>query len=209
MRSDQFVEVTVPGIEGIIKATAGIPHAAGASIFFAIRDALKVGRTALLGRGKNNAGITSRYSVGYNRLLEAVGNPTVNGMTGVLNIQGPRLPLAMFPHKDIYPYGVAIQELQPAAGLPINLLHAFVTPGGGIYQREGPGAASYPIRWIMGLSIAEMAHQADVSKKVEKAINDQLPVRLFHYMDLFIKQTMIANRTPRGTYTIKKPPVEP
>src|SRR5258708_15935658 len=122
-KGDRLISVDAPYLQDVINALSAYPKVVKSAIHFSIKDALRAGRTTLIGRGEHNEGITSRYNVNYNEMLAAIGNPKVFGMSGILNISGHRIPLSEFPNREIFPYGVAIAELKE--GPPINILHAF------------------------------------------------------------------------------------
>src|SRR6266478_2950864 len=125
------ITIQLRGVDDVIRRLQSVPDGARWAMHHAIKD---------------------RYNVPYGWVQGSIGTPKVTGLNGRLDIKGTRVPLYLFPHRDIFPYGVAIQEVKDA--LPINLLHAFVPKGWGpkgkIYQREAAGAPRMPIHWIMG-----------------------------------------------------------
>jgi hypothetical protein len=159
------IAIQLTNIAYVVKSLDSIKDGAKWALHHAIKDSLDTARTEL------TRAIRERYNVPYSWVLGAIGKPIVNGLMGFLDIKGTRVPLYLFPHKEIYPFGVAVQEVK--GGMPINLLHAFMPKslGGKIYQREGESAPSYPIRWISGLSVPEMAgEESHIKPKVEKAM---------------------------------------
>jgi hypothetical protein len=189
MAKEGLLSVSVPDLAAILKHLTATPKEILRILRFSTMDAIGQGRTTLIGRGpaKDMEGIRKRYNIGYNKILSAIGKPRWRGLGAELDISGPKLPLHDFgKSKDIYPYGTATTELRD--GYPVNMLHAFMHDGK-IYQRQG-GAKSprIPIRWVPGLSVAEMAAQrTEVYPAVEKRIKEALIRRIGHYIDLFNK----------------------
>ncbi|MBV9878403.1 MAG: hypothetical protein JO025_26970 [Verrucomicrobia bacterium] len=129
-------------------------------------------------------------------MLQAIGRPRWNGLNGSLNIEGPRIPLAEFPTTDSGESGVYINEIK--GQMPINLRHAFqVMRKGPVYQRETPHGPRLPIRWVMGLSVAQMAGSAKVMPATEARIKEQLAKRLWHYVSQWNAGTL-PSRVMRG-----------
>lgn len=194
------ISIQLQGVPEVIEALKGVPMGARWAIHHAIKDSLDTAKTEI------TRAIRERYNVPYGIVLAATGRPNVSGLTGWLEVKGSRVPLYLFPHRDIYPFGVAVQELQE--GIPINLLHAF-TPGNKgqrgnsrmkIYQREESGAPRLPIRWIMGLSVPEMAGETQhIQPRVEKAMEEQYYNRIEHYIQQFLRGNLIPG------YRLKKP----
>jgi hypothetical protein len=193
------IQIQLKGVQDVIDRLKEIPDGARWAIHHSIKDALATGKTEI------TKAIRDRYNVPYGWVQSAIGNMRVQGLTGSMQIAGTRVPLYLFPHRDIYPYGVAIEEIKDAP--PINLLHAF-TPGNKgvrgnsrlkIYQREGPGGERYPIRWIMGLSVPQMAGEIDhIVPRVEHAMEyghpgqkDGYYNRMEHYINMFLSGSLV------------------
>jgi hypothetical protein len=194
------IQIDIPNIKYVIDMLKNIPSGAKFALHHAIKDSLDSGRTAL------TKAIRERYNVPYSWVLNAVGRSQVSGLTGFLHITGSKVPLYLFPHRDIFPYGVAIEEVKGEA--PINLLHAF-TPGNKgtrgssslkIFQREGEGAPAYPIRWIMGLSVPEMA---DETKHVQSKVQLAMEQEYYRSINNLIRQYTSGNLIPG--YRNKRP----
>ena len=170
---DGLLEISIPDLQKILANFRGTPKEITKLLGLSIRDALSAGRTALIGRGGANEGIRSRYNVKYRTMLQAIGRPRAFGLTGALNISGPRIPLFEFPTTDSGDSGVYVHEIKGQA--PINLRHAFqVSRKGPVYQREKPHGPRVPIRWVMGLSVPEMARNTQVMPATQQRIKDQL-----------------------------------
>jgi hypothetical protein len=187
------IQVEIPNIKQVVDALRNIPNGARFALHHAIKDSLDTARTTL------TRAIRDRYNVPYSWVLNAIGKPSVQGLTGFLHITGSKVPLYLFPHRDIFPYGVAIEEVKGEP--PINLMHAF-TPGNKgtrgssslkIYQREGESAPSYPIRWIMGLSVPEMA---DETKHVQSKVQLAMEQEYYRSINNLIKQYTAGNLIP-------------
>jgi hypothetical protein len=182
------ISVQISNIKEVTEALQNVPNGARFALHHSIKDARESGRTAL------TKAIRGRYNVPYRWVLNAIGKPLVKDISGWLFVSGTKVPLYLFPHRDIYPYGVAISEVKDDP--PINLLHAF-SPGhkgarARIYQREGDHAPSMPIRWIMGLSVPEMAGETKhVQPIVEKAMSDEYYRSINNLIKQYLNGTLI------------------
>jgi hypothetical protein len=191
-----LLKVSIPDLQKILANFRGTPKEITKLLGLSIKDALAAGRTALIGRGGASEGIRSRYNVKYRTMLQAIGRPRVFGITGSLNISGPKIPLFEFPTTDSGESGVYVSEIKGQT--PINLRHAFqVTRKGPVYQRETPHGPRIPIRWVMGLSVPEMAKSSKVMPATEARIKEQLAKRLWHYISQFNAGTL-PSRVLRG-----------
>jgi hypothetical protein len=187
MASNGLLNITIPDLPKILANFRGLPHQMTKLLGLSIKDALSAGRTTLIGRGAASEGIRSRYNVKYRTMMQAIGRPRWNGLNGSLDIAGPRIPLAEFPYKDTGETGVEVQEVK--GHNPIVLRHAFA-PNNRIYQRDTPTTGRLPIRWVMGLSVAQMAKNAAVMPATEARIKEQLAKRLWHYISQFNAGTL-------------------
>ncbi len=197
------ITIQLRGVDDVIRRLQSVPDGARWAMHHAIKDALATGKTEM------TRAIRDRYNVPYGWVQGSIGTPKVTGLNGRLDIKGTRVPLYLFPHRDIFPYGVAIQEVKDA--LPINLLHAFVPKGWGpkgkIYQREAAGAPRMPIHWIMGLSVPEMAGEiAHIKPRVEQAMEfghpgkkDGYYNRIEHYINQFLSTRYTRNSSDPPT----------
>jgi hypothetical protein len=190
-------KIELKNTEEIISAFKDIPNGARVAVHYAIKDALDSGRTEMV------RAIRDQYNVGYSMVLNAIKPTRVLGMTAELMVSSTRVPLYLFPHRDIYPYGVAIAERKDTE--PINMLHAF-TPAhtkdqkSKIFERESADFSRYPIRWIMGISITEMSMEREkIEPRVTKAIEDEYYRRIDHYLDEFTKGALIPGIRKSGT----------
>ena len=200
MAKEGLLNVSIPDLAVILKHLIATPKEMLRVLRLSTMDAVGQGKTTLIGRGpaKDMEGIRKRYNIGYNKISAYIGKPKWRGVGAELDVSGPKLPLHDFgKSKDIYPYGTATTELRD--GYPTNMMHAFMHHGE-IYQRQGgPKAPRIPIRWVPGLSVAEMAAQrTEVFPAVEKRIKEALVRRLAHYIDLFNKAGLPA-RVWRGS----------
>ncbi len=168
------VNVELRNLPETLGRLSGIPGGARLALQWSILYALRKGRRAAAKAAQE------RYVIPYNWLIKAIGTPRIQVLTGYLRVSGTKAPLSMFPHREIFPYGVAIQEL--SSGPPINLLHAF-THGGPILERETKETRRYPLRSMVGLSAPAMIGQktevfpslqkslkADVDKELQRLI---------------------------------------
>lgn len=185
MASNGLLNISIPDLPKIMANFRGLPNQMHKLLGLSIKDALSAGRTTLIGRGGAGGGIRSRYNVKYRTMLQAIGRPRYNGLIGSLDIAGPRLPLTEFPYRDTGTTGVEVSELKGKA--PFTLRHAFAVQGH-IYERST--TSRLPIRWKMGLSVAQMAKNAEVMKPTEARIKEQLAKRLWHYIGQFNAGTL-------------------
>ena len=168
-----------PSADEIAKLLQSIPGAAQPAVRLSIGDALRSGRSLLA----SSSGIRERYNLPLSPLLAALGTPRVSGPYGVLNIEGKRIPLSVFPH-SFSSVGARVEILK---GHPVYLHHAFQAGDlEGIYERD-TGVGRYPIHPMVGVSIPQMAGQKEVAAKATQRINEQLNKRMQHYISAFLK----------------------
>ena len=166
------VSVTITNLKEVVEKVHDIPGASRFALQQSIMYALRRGRTVAA------KAATERYNVPYRSVLKAIGTPHLNGLIGSLNVSGSRFPLSTFPTREIFPFGVAIQELRTDVALPINLLHAFVR-GGRVMERETPATTRYPIMPMVGLSAPAMiAQKSQVFPILEKALQEDVDTEL-------------------------------
>jgi hypothetical protein len=165
------VNVEIVGVDKVIARLRRVPGGARVALQYSILYALRRGRTEAARAARE------RYVIPYGWLLKAIGRPHISALSGWLNVSGTKAKLAEFPHRSIFPYGVAIQELK--AGTPINLVHAFVHGPGPILERETPQTRRYPLRTLTGLSAPQMIAQKtqvfpNLQSKLEFHLNNEL-----------------------------------
>jgi hypothetical protein len=189
-------KVELKNTEQIVEAFRGIPSGARTAVHFAIKDALDSGRTEMV------RAIRDQYNIGYSYVLNAISPTRVLGMTASLQVSSNRTPLYLFPHRDIFPYGVAVAERKDST---VNLMHGFApdhsrSQKSMLYQRENQSTEQYPIRWLMGISVTEMSmERKGIEPLVEKAIEDEYYSRIDHYLDQFTKGVLIPGLRHNGT----------
>lgn len=171
--SDNPIHIEIKGLDEFAERLKDFPNGMRRALPDAIRRALITGRQAA------SDAVRTRYMAKAGWVKEAIGNPTVMGMTGFMRARSTKAPLSMFPHTDLWPGGVSVREMQRADRMRIK--HGF-TPAGidKVFVRAGgKGSARYPLREMVGLSVPEMLEdQRDVHPAVEKAVEDMLYKRL-------------------------------
>ncbi len=170
------INIALSGVDQTVKRLRSIPGGARTALVRSILKALRSGRTAAAKAARE------RYVIPYGWLLKAIGRPRISSLTGYLHVSGTKAPLSMFPHRDIYPYGVAIQELKE--GPPINLLHAFAHGAGPVLERETKETRRYPLRSMVGLSAPAMIGQ---KTQVFPKLQDQMEIVMYKELERQIK----------------------
>ena len=154
----------------VISALSGIVGGAPFAVNEAIRYTLRRVRT------KAGQAATERYNISSRWVTGQARAPIVGGMSGRMTIAGTRAPLQLFPHADVFPGGVQVEELR---GHAMTLRHAFVR-GGGVMTRGEPGAPRYPIHPMVGVSAPEMVGESSVWPGVETFMEETMMTRLEH-----------------------------
>ncbi|MGD0178754.1 MAG: hypothetical protein ABSC15_02985 [Terriglobales bacterium] len=173
-----MIQVEIKADINLVRKQLGaFPGAAKWALQQSILKALRQGRTKA---AQAAAGSKGRYTIPYTWVLRQIGTPRISGLTGFMKASGSKAPLSMFPFKDIYPYGVAAQELKPEYGLPVNIRHAF---GWNAFVRAGRGAPRFPIHRMVGLSAPQMiGEQSEVLPKIEKSLAEDQQAELGRLM---------------------------
>jgi hypothetical protein len=172
------INVELKGVPETVDRLKGVQGGAKLALQQSILYALRRGRTA----GARAA--RERYNVAYGWLLKAIGTPRMTGLTGFLHVSGAKAQLSMFPMRDIYPHGVAVQELKE--GPPINLRHAFARQAK-VYERETKETLRYPIRAMVGLSAPQMiAQRTEVFPKLQASMQQDLDKELERLIRLIL-----------------------
>jgi hypothetical protein len=143
------INVEVRGVDQVVDRLSSLPGAATWVLKMAILKSLRGGRAAAQRFARE------RYNVAPAYLKQAVGQPRLSGISGFLRIVGNKIPLAAFPHKDVFPRGAEISELKNAP--VIALRHAFAkTAFNQVYERPVKGQRGLPILRMAGLSVPQM-----------------------------------------------------
>src|SRR6516165_2377684 len=164
------IQINPEQLNHVISALSGIVGGAPFAVNEAIRYTLRRVRT------KAGQAATERYNISSRWVTGQAMAPIVGGMSGKMIIAGARAPLQLFPHSDIRPGGVEVQELK---GHAMTLRHAFVRSG--VMTRGGIGAPRYPIHPMVGVSAPEMVGEStQVWPGVEQFMEQVMMQRLEH-----------------------------
>ncbi len=165
------VNIILEGVPEAIRRLRGVPGGARVAIQQAILFGLRKARRMAAKDAQE------RYNIPYGWLIKAIGRPRISVLTGFLRVTGSKASLSMFPHREIFPYGVAISELKE--GPPINLLHSFAHGSGPILERETKDTPRYPLRTMFGLSAPKMIGQRtqvfpELQSQIKKEVEPEL-----------------------------------
>jgi hypothetical protein len=182
------IDIKIKGIPETIARLRRVPGGTRVALQWSIRRALDRGRTQAA------RAATERYVIPYGWVLKAIGRPHISALSGWLKVSGEKAKLSMFPHRDIYPYGVAIQELK--TGPPINLRHAFAHGSGPVLERETQQTKRYPLRTMVGLSAPQMvAQKSQVFPSLQASMEKTLYAELGRLTRLLLEGDIVPKES--------------
>jgi hypothetical protein len=107
--------------------------------------------------------------------------------------------LELFPHKSIAPYGAAFAELKPQYGLPVHLLHAFISGAGRGYTKLPAylrlGKERYQIVHPVGLAPSTMLFNSRTEEKIQTAVQARMQKVLANNVAGFNRGALAVSKT--------------
>lgn len=99
------INITPKGLEETIQRLRAVPGGAKRSLTHAILFALRGAKTEV------SKATRAKYDTPLKYVRDAIGQPRMQNLSGYLRVSGSKLPLEVFPNRDLYPHGVSISEL--------------------------------------------------------------------------------------------------
>lgn len=158
------INITIKGLEENIQRLRAVPGGAKWSLTHAILYALRGAKTEIA------KSVRSKYAAPLKYVRDAIGQPRLQNLSGYLRVSGSKLPLEVFPHQDIFPGGIRIEEVKNKMTV---IRHAFSQR---VYQRQSAAVKRYPIGRIFGLSVPAMAGSRalpSIRERLERDLNSE------------------------------------